>query len=174
MGALRAAELFSLGMVGIGRVYRYFSRGVLVDDDEVCVTHAVRELDYLCLSEPMVNIRRTIRRLRLLGIIDHACERAVCWHMKSQHFPQRTKEALLVAFAYSKKLSPEQLLSAYEENYIDVKAMDAMEVVQCMIHADRSESPRNVKLSIVDWRNWEKEFSRNLINRSALLELRKK
>src|SRR6266567_6646615 len=57
MGALRAAELHTFGMVGFGWVYRAFRRGILQDDDEVCVIHAVPELNFDPLSEAMVNIR---------------------------------------------------------------------------------------------------------------------
>jgi hypothetical protein len=38
--ALRAAELHPYGMIGIGRAYRLFRRGLLTDDDELAVIHA--------------------------------------------------------------------------------------------------------------------------------------
>ena len=69
MGALRAAELHAFGMVGFGWVYRAFRRGVLQDDDEVCVLHAVPELNFEALSEAMVNIRCSLRRMRNRGLI---------------------------------------------------------------------------------------------------------
>ena len=37
MGALRAAELHSYGMRGVGRIFEAFRDGVLEDDDEVAV-----------------------------------------------------------------------------------------------------------------------------------------
>ncbi len=43
MGALRAAELDSFGMVGIGAIYRAYRDGVLEDDDEVAVAHRTAE-----------------------------------------------------------------------------------------------------------------------------------
>src|SRR5262249_25016326 len=60
MGALRAAELSSFGMVGVGRVYEAFERGELEADDEVAIAHAAAEDGYRPLSEAMVNIRATL------------------------------------------------------------------------------------------------------------------
>ena len=37
MGALRAAEMDTLGMVGIGKIYRMYKEGTLVSDDEVAL-----------------------------------------------------------------------------------------------------------------------------------------
>lgn len=60
MGALRAAELHTFGMEGVGAVFDAYLDGRLEDDDEVAVTHGPAELGYPCLSEAMVNIRRTL------------------------------------------------------------------------------------------------------------------
>ena len=60
MGALRAAELASFGMEGIGAIYEAFRDGVYNDDDEVAVAHAAREHGYRALSEAMVNIRAAL------------------------------------------------------------------------------------------------------------------
>lgn len=60
MGALRAAELHTFGMEGVGAIFDAFADGRLEDDDEVAVTHGPAELGYPILSEAMVNIRRTL------------------------------------------------------------------------------------------------------------------
>ena len=60
IGALRAAELADFGMRGIGLVYRQFHSGLLTDDDEVAVLHGPAELDYVALTEAMVNVRSTV------------------------------------------------------------------------------------------------------------------
>src|SRR5215471_4162149 len=57
MGALRAAELHTFGMEGIGRIFAAYRDGVLEDDDEVAVIHGAAEFGYPQLSEAMVNIR---------------------------------------------------------------------------------------------------------------------
>src|SRR5882672_8602126 len=62
IGALRAAELAEFGMNGIGQVYRQFLSGELTDDDEVAVLHGPDEVDYVQVTEAMVNVRATIDR----------------------------------------------------------------------------------------------------------------
>jgi hypothetical protein len=61
MGALRAAELDFLGMVGIGKIYEWYRDEVTEDDSEVALSYAVRDgpdgpLFYLN-SIPLVDIR---------------------------------------------------------------------------------------------------------------------
>lgn len=60
MGALRAAELHSFGMTGVGDIFEAYLDGRLEDDDEVAIIHGPAELGYPALSEAMVNIRRTL------------------------------------------------------------------------------------------------------------------
>lgn len=54
MGALRAAELDFMGMVGLGRIYEWFRDGVTEDDSEVVLNYS---RDYRPLTVPLVNIR---------------------------------------------------------------------------------------------------------------------
>src|SRR6185503_19851746 len=70
MGALRAAELASFGMIGVGAVFEAYRDGVLEDDDEVAVVHAAAEHDYRAGSEALVNIRATLARARTEGVLD--------------------------------------------------------------------------------------------------------
>src|SRR5512136_924434 len=67
MGALRAAEMDTLGMTGIGEVYRMYKSGELVSDDEVALVFDPET--ELSLSGPLVNIRFTLRKAEREGII---------------------------------------------------------------------------------------------------------
>ena len=69
MGALRAAELAPFGMEGVGTVFESYRDGRLEDDDEVAVIHGPAELGHICLSEAMVNMRRTLEEAEAKGII---------------------------------------------------------------------------------------------------------
>src|SRR3954464_1190458 len=89
-GALRAAELAPYGMRGLGNIYRLYRRASIADDDEVCVTHAIAELDFMPLSEPMISIRYTLRSLRRHGVIGQAQETAIAADLKAAHFSERT------------------------------------------------------------------------------------
>ena len=57
MGALRAAELHALGMAGVGRIFRWYREGALIDDSEVALLHADAAHGYRALTVPLVNVR---------------------------------------------------------------------------------------------------------------------
>src|SRR4051812_38972153 len=70
MGALRAAETDRYGMIGVGEVYRMYASGELTDDDEVALTHGTAEQHYRPVSDPLVNIRATLKLAIATGMID--------------------------------------------------------------------------------------------------------
>lgn len=88
MGALRAAELDTLGMEGVGLIYRLYRDGVLVSDDEVALVYDPE--DYTPLSEPLVNIRCTLRKARENGILTTEDAAALLSVARSLYFPDRT------------------------------------------------------------------------------------
>src|SRR3954469_20551419 len=98
-GALRAAELAPYGMRGIGNIYRLYRRASIADDDEVCVTHAIAEMDFMPLSEPMISIRYTLRDLRHRGVISETEEKAIAADLKTVHFSERTLDHIRAAIA---------------------------------------------------------------------------
>jgi hypothetical protein len=65
MGALRASEMDSFGMVGVGLIYRWYKDGVINSDDEVALAFHPDTL--VALSEPLVNIRATLAKLAEKG-----------------------------------------------------------------------------------------------------------
>ncbi|MCK4928963.1 MAG: TfuA-related McrA-glycine thioamidation protein, partial [Methanosarcinales archaeon] len=60
MGALRASELDTYNMIGVGSIYEWYRDGVVESDDEVAVTFHPETLEPL--SIPLVNIRVTLER----------------------------------------------------------------------------------------------------------------
>jgi hypothetical protein len=58
MGALRAAELDSCGMEGVGWVYAQYHAG-LEHDDEVALVHGDADSGYVNLSLPLIQLRYT-------------------------------------------------------------------------------------------------------------------
>src|SRR3546814_18249984 len=64
IGALRAAEMGGFGLTGVGAIYRAYSRGTLVGDDEVALVHTSSEWDWRPLSLPLVAVRATTCRMR--------------------------------------------------------------------------------------------------------------
>jgi hypothetical protein len=94
MGALRAAELTTFGMRGVGRIYQAYRDGRLEDDDEVALAHGDAEDGYRPLSEPMVNVRYALETARDEGLIGaDRCERLIRF-AKTLYYPDRCWPAL--------------------------------------------------------------------------------
>ncbi|HOT04094.1 MAG TPA: TfuA-related McrA-glycine thioamidation protein [Methanolinea sp.] len=129
MGALRAAELDTLGMEGVGLIYRLYRDGVLVSDDEVALVYD--PADYAPLSEPLVNIRCTLRKAREEGILTSADAAALLSTARSIYFPDRTYPHICERAEGS--VSPAALRSFLDFarfNAIDQKREDALEALQ--------------------------------------------
>jgi hypothetical protein len=101
MGALRAAELCSFGMRGVGKVFEAYRDGiwpgfddVFEDDDEVAVVHAPAELGALPLSDAMVDLRDTLLAAESAGLVSRAERDSLCAALKAMPFPQRSFSAL--------------------------------------------------------------------------------
>lgn len=125
MGALRAAELDSLGMEGVGEVYRAYREGRLVADDEVALLFDPET--FVPLSEPLVNIRATIQRALECGVIGADTARALLDAARALYFPERTYDAVVEAAEGT--VEPEDLacfLAFAGEHAVDRKREDAL------------------------------------------------
>jgi hypothetical protein len=99
MGALRAAELHTFGMRGVGRIFEAFRDGILEDDDEVAVVHGPAEIGYVAVSESMVNIRATLARAAHESVVSAGSHPVIEKAAKSLFFPQRNWAAIIEAAA---------------------------------------------------------------------------
>lgn len=139
MGALRAAECATFGMHPIGEIAQAYASGALDDDAAVAVTHGPEELGYPPLSEPLVNVKPTLERLRGLGLISEP-EHLRLWERASRlHFKDRSVEALVAQ-------EREDVLAAYRKHKVNRKAEDALllvaELKRCPVAAtQRSPEP---------------------------------
>jgi TfuA protein len=129
MGALRAAEMDTLGMTGIGEVYRMYKSGELVSDDEVALVFDPET--GLSLSEPLVNIRFTLREGERQGTITPSDHAALLAAAQSVFYPQRTY-AKVVAAAGDTIDPPvrERFLSWVKVHAVDQKRNDAVTALE--------------------------------------------
>jgi hypothetical protein len=84
MGALRAAELDWLGMVGIGQIYEWYRDAVTEDDAEVAVDYAEHHGSYHVNTIPLVDIRAAVRDDAGRQFLD-AARQVVYWDRTQQH-----------------------------------------------------------------------------------------
>jgi len=125
MGALRAAELDTLGMEGVGEIYRAYREGRLVADDEVALLFDPET--FVAISEPLVNIRATVQRAIGCGVIGTDTGRTLIEAARKLYFPERTYDA--VATAAEGKVDPAEIarfLVFVREHSVDQKRKDAL------------------------------------------------
>jgi hypothetical protein len=138
MGALRAAELHSFGMRGVGRIFEAFRDGVLEDDDEVAVVHGPAELGFAGASEPMVNIRATLSLAESTGALGASSRRGLEDYAKSLFYPRRSWPTVL-AGEHGVPAGDVAALEAWlPSGRVDQKRADAV----AMLRAMRSELDR--------------------------------
>ena len=148
MGALRAAELATFGMVGVGNVFEAYRDGGLTDDDEVAIVHGPSETGFVGGSEAMVNIRATLASALHGGVIAPGTHLALIALAKGLFYPDRTWPRLLGA-ATEQGIAADQCarLSAWlPEGRVDVKRADAVALLQ-RIAADLAASPAPKQVS---------------------------
>lgn len=89
MGALRAAELDTFGMKGIGQIYRSYASGRLEDDDEVAVVHGPADEGYREMSDAMVNVRDRCATAARHGIVSKRVAQQFVDVAKALFYPDR-------------------------------------------------------------------------------------
>lgn len=129
MGALRAAEMDTLGMVGIGEVYRMYRSGELISDDEVALVFDPET--GLSLSEPLVNIRFSLKAAEEEGIISSQESAALLAAARSIFYPQRTYPKIASSAGYSvPQTTRDRFLAWVKDHAVDRKRMDAIAALE--------------------------------------------
>ena len=94
MGALRAAELSPLGVVGVGTVFGWYRDGAIADDDEVAVYHAPAERGSRPYTVPLVDVRWAIVLAARQDLLHPPAARAILAAAQALHFGDRTWERI--------------------------------------------------------------------------------
>jgi hypothetical protein len=143
MGALRAAELHEFGMIGYGTIFDWYRKGLIDGDDEVALWHGPEETDFCSLSEPLVNMRATLRKAVEDDCITDVQEQELLDHAKQTYYPERSYARLLTS-AVVKSWS-EQHRSDFEQyvltQSINLKQLDAIGVLRYCAGQQRDKNP---------------------------------
>ncbi|MBR4447525.1 TfuA-related McrA-glycine thioamidation protein [Methanobrevibacter sp.] len=108
MGALRASELDTLGMVGAGYVYTQYATGEVDSDDDVAVMLDSETLEPL--SVPLINMKYVFTNAVSEGIITDDEKEELLKISKKTYYPQRN---------YAKTLSESDLDGNKKTELID-------------------------------------------------------
>jgi hypothetical protein len=138
MGALRAAELDSHGMVGIGQIYQMYKAGEIDGDDEVAIKHRTAEYGYRADSIALVNLRFGTQRAVDEGVVSPETAAAVVSAAKGLVFDERTWPQITAAIQgclSAAGLAEIPALARYcSGRPCDLKALDA---VLALAHGQR-------------------------------------
>lgn len=131
MGALRASELDSYGMIGIGQIYEWYRDGVIESDDEVAVTFHPETLAPVAV--PLVNIRTTLDRAVKEGMVDSQEGSKLLEEARSLYYPDRTYQAMVKKAVESGTIAASRrdaLIDYLINNEVDIKRNDAVLVIE--------------------------------------------
>jgi len=139
MGALRAAELWPMGMIGVGRIYEAYRSGAIEGDDEVAL--AFCPIGGGPLTVPLVHVRFWLDRAAAEGRIGPIDRRRLLRRAQQVFYAERTpgRMARLVA----ETLGPEAAdrLGGTDPGQIpDAKAVDARAALSLLASAHRATS----------------------------------
>ena len=130
MGALRASELDSLGMKGIGYVYEQYATGKVTSDDDVAVMLDSETLEQL--SEPLINMEYTFTKAVEKDIITQDEKAELISIAKSTFYPKRN---------YAQTLNGSKLDENTKKQLItfirfceDIKKEDAKSLIRYIAH----------------------------------------
>ena len=129
MGALRAAELDSFGMKGVGRIYEEYRSGRVDGDDEVVLAYDPFSL--APLSEPLINFRINLYEAVNNGAISKKVADEVMIALKNVYYPHRTsKKFMEVISVFLAESDCDSLLNYWNYNYKDYKNLDARLILE--------------------------------------------
>ena len=131
MGALRASELDTHGMIGVGKVYEWYRDGIIESDDEVAVS--TNPDTFEPISVPLVNIRETLKAALAIEIISEKEHKDLLELAINTYYPDRSYLGLLKE-GTKKGLIPEEkrksILDFCVTREVDVKKEDAVLVLE--------------------------------------------
>lgn len=128
MGALRAAELYEQGMIGVGLIYDYYKLGLLIDDDEVAVSYA-KDIDEIKpISDAMINIRETVKLAVCKNIISETFGQKIISDLKVSSYKIRNFDHYLQSNLQHDE-APVFLHWLGQDNFVDQKKKDAEQAI---------------------------------------------
>lgn len=144
MGALRAAELWAFGMVGVGQVYRWLREGVIVDDSEVALLHAGPENHYRAFTVPLVNVRWVASQAHRARVLDARQARALLAVAVGLFYQERRWVELIERAARTWPLATREAFRAWLPTAPDLKADDARACLGAAVAFASARVPRGI------------------------------
>src|ERR1017187_375603 len=140
LGALRAVELESHGMVGIGKIFAMYRRRQIIADDEVALVFSGEDLRPL--SEPLVNIRYGLSAARRVGVIGARERQCLIRIAKEIYFAERTWPLVFHSAKNCMDSDRLEALAAFiDQGAFDLKRKDAVQLLHAVRKFLKGERP---------------------------------
>lgn len=128
MGALRASELDTLGMVGVGYCYNQYASGAIDSDDDVAVMLDSESLE--ALSVPLISMNYVFENAVSENILTDGEKTELSQIAKSTFYPKRNYAQTLAESSLSDDKKTD-LINFIRETE-DIKKQDAKELLNCI------------------------------------------
>lgn len=125
IGALRAAEMASFGMIGVGAIFRAYAGGRITGDDEVALAHGPAEWLWRPLSVPLVDVRATLCQAARARVLAPEEARVVRAAAAGIYYTERSWEAVIGA-ASLPGVAEARLRGWLPSGAVSQKRMDAL------------------------------------------------
>jgi hypothetical protein len=143
MGALRAAELYPY-MQGAGLIYRWYRRFDCLPDDAVAVLHGPAEVNFVALTQALIDLRMTVRAACRRGAISGELRAKLESAAQNLNFRDRTVARML---SDALPHEDESVLRNYDAilaaAFVHQKKLDALQGLRLL----RDEDYRSVPLT---------------------------
>lgn len=126
MGALRAAELEDMGMIGVGMVFQAYKDGLVESDDDVAVVFEPSTQEQL--SEALVSMKYNFDKAAQKGIISSEDSDHLYQVAKDIYYPKRTYN-LVFRNSHLENEKINNLKRFLDKESLDIKNQDAKEVL---------------------------------------------
>jgi len=149
IGALRAAELYPFGMVGVGNIFHQYLTGELVDDDEVALEFVDTPWGLAPASDAMVNIRASVAQATTEGHLQREEAEALLAYNKRMHFPERhLVSSLQTVLGSTRSHDHIKRLERYFENggFVDQKHEDAVALINRLSLETRPQPTSQIRV----------------------------
>lgn len=162
MGALRAAELHSLGMTGVGKIFEDYRDGIIDADDEVALTYGPAEIGYPQTTIPLVNLRATVENAERSEVITLEEKYILMGVLKNIHFSVRTKHRIRQEMV-NRGFSTADFEKIIVNHFIDQKMLDAI------VALETAKAISSVPKSLLNTPEFRKTHSLNVVDQQDRL-----
>lgn len=168
IGALRAAELASCGMMGIGKIFAAYAKGSIEGDDEVAVGQSA-DADARSYTWPLVNLRHVLERGIEEQVVDSPTAERVLSELRNVYYAHRSLTAVRMCSSWCGAHDFSSWLTdrlAEDPHFGDLKRDDAMQALNTALALDSTPVTPEPEL---DWRTrcfrqWANAFAVQMVD----------